>query len=137
MTTDVGTLKERQLPVSAINLSCGYYNPHSDEEITVKADLLNCLHFVESIIENCVKVYPHHWVDRYDPFYCQYEYDELYNELWEILENNPDCCSDDLKACYRDYYPHISEEYFDVIFENVKNEVASYKRYEQERLGKI
>ena len=89
LTTDVGTLKERQLPVCAINVSCGYYNPHSDEEITVKADLLNCLRFVESIIENCTKVYPHHWVDRYDPFYCQYEYDELYNELWEILENNP------------------------------------------------
>ena len=36
LTTDVGTLKERQLPVCAINISCGYYNPHSDEEITVK-----------------------------------------------------------------------------------------------------
>ena len=138
LTTDVGTLKERQLPVSCINLSCGYYNPHSDEEITVKADLLNCLRFVESIIENCVKVYPHHWVDKYDdPYCCQYEYDDLYNELWEIFENNPDCCSDDLKACYQDFYPHISGEQFDMIFEKIKQEVASYKRYEQERLGKI
>ena len=43
MMTDVLELKERGLGVSCINLSCGYYEPHSDEEFTVKKDLLNCL----------------------------------------------------------------------------------------------
>lgn len=33
MMTDVETLKERGLSVSAINMSCGYYNPHTADEI--------------------------------------------------------------------------------------------------------
>lgn len=39
MMTDVESLKEHGLSVSAINISCGYFNPHTDEEITVKKDL--------------------------------------------------------------------------------------------------
>ncbi len=42
MMTDVESLKEQGLSVSAINISCGYYNPHTDEEITVKRDLEKC-----------------------------------------------------------------------------------------------
>ena len=36
LMTDVLTLKENGLGVSCINVSCGYYNAHSDEEITMK-----------------------------------------------------------------------------------------------------
>ena len=39
MMTDVLTLKENGLAVSAVNMSCGYYDPHSDHEFTVKEDL--------------------------------------------------------------------------------------------------
>ena len=59
MMTDVLALKENSLSVSCVNLSCGYYNPHSDEEITVKKDLQKCLSFVEHVIEGCTDVYPH------------------------------------------------------------------------------
>ena len=38
LMTDVLTLKENGLGVSCVNVSCGYYNPHMDEEITVKKD---------------------------------------------------------------------------------------------------
>lgn len=59
LTTDVGTLKDNGLKVSCVNMSCGYYRPHTDTEYTVLAELENCLHFVENIIENCTDVYPH------------------------------------------------------------------------------
>ena len=52
LLTDVMVLKENGLDVSCINLSCGYYNAHSDQEITVKKDLMKGLLFVEHIIED-------------------------------------------------------------------------------------
>jgi len=61
LMTDVLMLKERGLDVSAVNISCGYYQPHTDEEITVIPDLMNCLAFVEYIIENCTDVYHHEY----------------------------------------------------------------------------
>ena len=38
LMTDILTLKEKGLEVSCLNVSCGYYNAHTDEEITVKKD---------------------------------------------------------------------------------------------------
>lgn len=59
--TDVMTLKENGLEVSCCNLSCGYYNPHTENEYTKIYELKNCLDFVQSIIEGCTKVYKHNW----------------------------------------------------------------------------
>lgn len=59
MMTDVATLRSNGLKVSAVNISCGYYAPHTDEEFTVWSELQNCLAFVENIIENCLDVYPY------------------------------------------------------------------------------
>ena len=56
--TDVGTLTERGVGISCLNLSCGYYDAHSDHEITNIAELENCLNFVEWIVTNCTEVYP-------------------------------------------------------------------------------
>ena len=64
MLTDVYTLKERGLNVSCINLSCGYYEPHTDREFTVIEDLLNTRDFVFNVIETCTKVYPHEYVEH-------------------------------------------------------------------------
>ena len=74
MMTDVQTLKQRGVNVSCANMSCGYYNPHTATELTVKKDLINCLNFVQSIIENCTKVYEHKYVE---PTYVNYG--NLYN----------------------------------------------------------
>ena len=63
--TDILALKENGLGVSCINVSCGYYNAHSDEETTMKKDLLKCLIFIEHIIEDCTGVYPHVLTDSY------------------------------------------------------------------------
>lgn len=65
LMTDVLELSERGLGLSCINLSCGYYNPHSDEEYTVKDDLMNCLHFVKHIIASVTDVYPHKYEHNY------------------------------------------------------------------------
>ncbi|MBQ9576649.1 MAG: hypothetical protein IJV11_07190 [Muribaculaceae bacterium] len=80
MMTDVLTLKENGLAVSCVNLSCGYYDPHSDHEFTIKKDLLNCLSFVEHIIENCTGTYQHqcdYSMGFYDDYLFEY-YDEIY-----------------------------------------------------------
>ena len=52
LLTDVMVLKGNGMGVSCVNLSCGYYNAHSDHEITVKKDLMKGLLFVEHIIED-------------------------------------------------------------------------------------
>lgn len=91
MMTDVEALKERGLAVSCINMSCGYYEPHTDNEYVVKADMVNACNFVDSIIRNCTKAYPHEPDnDRYDDsFYygtrrgSKAEKDYIKSEQWE------------------------------------------------------
>lgn len=57
--TDVYALSQNGLAVSCCNMSCGYYHPHTDNEVTSITDLENCRDFVFHIIENCKKKYPH------------------------------------------------------------------------------
>jgi len=51
MMTDVMALKEEGLKVSCANISCGYYNPHCDNEYVNKSDVANCMAMVFEIIE--------------------------------------------------------------------------------------
>ena len=50
LMTDVQELKKRGLSVACCNLSCGYYNPHTDNEYTDIEELINCLNFCKEII---------------------------------------------------------------------------------------
>jgi hypothetical protein len=59
LMTDVMALKEQGLSVSCINVSCGYYEPHTENEFVVKAAMENTLDFIDNIITNCTKVYTH------------------------------------------------------------------------------
>ena len=52
MMTDVMALKEIGLPVAVANISCGYYNPHMENEFVNIPDVMNCLDMVLSIIMN-------------------------------------------------------------------------------------
>lgn len=81
LTTDVGTLKENGLSVSCVNMSCGYYAPHTDHETTVFSELENCLAFVSAIIERCTEVYPHESCSHsfYGDYYGRYYYDYYCN----------------------------------------------------------
>ena len=76
LMTDVMTLKERGLGVSCVNMSCGYYAPHTEKEYTDVGELRNCLAFVESMVENMTKVYPH---ERVEPDYSQFGYGDGYD----------------------------------------------------------
>lgn len=72
LMTDVLELTERGVGVACINMSCGYYNPHSDEEFTVIGDLLNALDLVEHIITTCTDVYAHKATYSYGSYYGKY-----------------------------------------------------------------
>lgn len=62
--TDVGELVERGVGISCLNLSCGYYDAHTDNEMTILDELENCLALVSNIVENCTDVYPF----KYEPY---------------------------------------------------------------------
>lgn len=49
--TDIVALKQIGLKQDCCNLSCGYYNPHKENEYTNIDDLNNCLNMVLEIIE--------------------------------------------------------------------------------------
>lgn len=120
MMTDVETLRDRGVICSCCNMSCGYYNPHTDEEITHKGDLLNCLALVEHIIENCTADYTHIAESKYSGYYDDFYYGHtkkrvasdldayLYDEMFEMIEAYPELTFDEYWQFYAD--KDISEE---------------------------
>ena len=48
--TDVGQLAENGVGVCVANMSCGYYEPHSDEEIVEFDDANDCLDMIENLV---------------------------------------------------------------------------------------
>lgn len=113
MMTDVETLKERGLSVSAINMSCGYYNPHTDEEITVKRDLEKCWHLVQHIIEDCTEPYPHEVGDNEG--YFSYDEWEIEEEIHSIIQQDPTMTASDLYDMYQTNFPMLRLEDFERI----------------------
>jgi hypothetical protein len=99
--TDVGELIERGVGISCLNLSCGYYNAHTDHEVTVLSELENCLYFVQHIVETCTDVYPYEYIRYsihggshrskwwYDDWYDDSYMDEDYDMMRTILEYTP------------------------------------------------
>lgn len=60
MMTDVMALKELEISCSMANISCGYYNPHTEFEFVNIHDIENCLNLVKSIIQQLGHIsYPH------------------------------------------------------------------------------
>lgn len=114
MMTDVEALKERGLSVSAINMSCGYYNPHTDEEITVKRDLEKCWKFVQHIIEDCTETYPHEVGDN-GGYFGYYDEWEIEDEIHSIIQQDPTMTASDLYDMYQTNYPMLRLEDFERI----------------------
>ena len=123
LMTDVEALKDNGLPVSALNMSCAYYRPHSDEEFTVKSELLNCLAFVEHIIESCTAVYKHENLNGWG--YGRYMMDadtdeeELYDWITDFLFAYPDATVEDVVMEFEDY--GMSKELIELAYEDVKS----------------
>lgn len=113
LMTDVLELKERGLKVSAVNMSCGYYNPHTSEELTVFSQLENCLKFVEWICTNLTEVYQHE-APRYgrygwrgwDDWYGDYGNDSD-NVYAEYFSNGNRKSYDDDDAAYSFIYDEL------------------------------
>lgn len=106
MMTDIEALKDHGLLLSCINVSCGYYKPHSNEEFVYKPALLNCLVFVEHIIKTCTKVYPHIDNTAYYEKQNYYGdiYDDYYSEIYDLLSNDPSLSFGDIEAMFKDWY---------------------------------
>ena len=132
LMTDIEQLKEQGLNVSCINLSCGYYEPHTDNEYTDKNDLLNCLRFIEYIITNCNKVY--RYEAEYDErAYLNFAYSpwDIYDELFEIireaLQADPTLTPSDIYAFYGSDYPFTMDD-FAMVYEDAMNEILYEKQ---------
>lgn len=127
LITDVGELKERGLKVSAINLSCGYYEPHTDREFVIKSEVINCLAFVEHIISTCTDVYPHEDDDYYFPSRYGWDdsWDEEYEEAYQSIEcdllNHPWLTTEQILDAYRGYFFTLKEADLRQIIDDVKN----------------
>lgn len=59
-STDVVALKGKGLKVACCNISCGYYNPHTDHEVTCIQELENCWEFTKHIL-SLEKSFPHEY----------------------------------------------------------------------------
>lgn len=67
LTTDVMQLKLNGLKVSCANISCGYYNPHTDREMTNISELRNALALVKTLML-MKDQYPHEVKDRWSHY---------------------------------------------------------------------
>lgn len=114
MMTDIEILKENGLAVSATNLSCAYYDPHSDHEHTSKRDLEKCWRMVRHIIEDCTRTYPH--TPSYAGSYGIYDY-ELEDEIHQHLDYNPLTTADELLDAYGAWFPKATRSDFQNIID--------------------
>ena len=84
LLTDVMVLKDRGLDVSCLNISCGYYEPHTLREYTVSEDLEKALNFVMEICETVTETYPHFYamVDDKNDWYEKKEQENKLEWPW-------------------------------------------------------
>lgn len=127
LMTDIEALKENGLRVSAVNISCGYYNPHTDTEFTLYSELENCLHFVEHIIETCQDVYPHELDDyEFEEYDRAIEEDEYRDIIARHLEENPELTAKDIMECYKGMFFYLKETDFDRLIQEEKRRSFNY-----------
>lgn len=112
LVTDVLALKENGLDVSCVNVSCGYYNAHTDEEITVKEDLRKCLRFVGHIIGDCTSAYPHPPADlrHFSCLQCE-------GIIQEALDMDPLLTPEELYDIYCRHFIHLTWDDYNRICE--------------------
>lgn len=119
LMTDIEILRENGLSLSCVNLSCGYYEPHTDHEFTVKTDLWNCLNFVQHIVENCAKTYIHQSeprANRYD--FGAFDFPE--DIIYDIMTAQPDYTAEEAWEVYSMNFPGFSKEEFVELYEECR-----------------
>ena len=133
MMTDIEALKENGLAVSAINLSCGYYDPHSDHEFTVVKDLENTLAFTKHIIKTCTETYPHVADFWYGGRHRGFDlYDDYYDEFYDVVSNHPDLTGEDFYDMYHTNFPGCKKNDIVSYFEQIKADIQAFNLDEEE-----
>lgn len=120
LMTDVEALRSNGISVSCINLSCGYYEPHTDYEFTVKEDLMNCLCFVQHIIENCTKIYTHLFDENDTGYHYGYgfgDYNATEDMMFDIMMGHPDYTPEDVWDTFCMNFPELSKGEFLEMYE--------------------
>lgn len=115
--TDVYQLKE-SINVSMVNMSCGYYSPHSDQEVVSITDSLDCLEMVDELIETLgLNRYEHTMVSSYSNYYnANYWATPLANkkiqseDIYDVSKYEGVCfdCQGELETISYDNYVSIS-----------------------------
>lgn len=152
LMTDVETLSDSGVGISCVNLSCGYYEPHTDHEYTNINELYNALAFVQAIVGSLDKVYPFErpvrpvWSGWGGAFGGRGGYDRV-EGLWDepvvysVLDyNDLDAWLEDL-VYYNcgwkpeDIYPHVSAEWEDLVGLEEEDFYRAWMNCEQELYG--
>jgi tripeptide aminopeptidase len=130
--TDVGKLTARQVGISCANMSCGYHNPHSTDEIIDVDDVNNTKDMVYGIIGTLNKKYPHKpepttygtkntygkksfgYYDTYDDWYGGYDYKPSAVKL-DAVGSSPN------EEYYLDWYGDMptNEDLKEMLFEDI------------------
>lgn len=134
LMTDVDTLRNRGVKASCINMSCGYYEPHTNQEFTDKGDLYNCYVFVCHLIEDCTKVYtfetPAHKGNMYSWTDESWEYDECYEWCNTALRNKPSLTFEEFKDDVSGMYKSLSDKDLEKIYDWCKYDIDSNSDYD-------
>lgn len=119
--TDVLTLLDRGLEISCLNLSCGYYHPHTDQEVTDIDELENCQNLVFHMIDTMTDVYPFEYSEVWSGKNkdCFYGYDQDYDVMEDIVVNNPELTFEDIME-FKDEFLDKDEEYLKELYEEVR-----------------
>lgn len=132
LMTDVEALRDNGVTASCINMSCGYYEPHTDHEFTVIEDVKKCHAFVCHLIEHCTSVYAHKEddyeyndnCDEWNDYSFYYSYDECLEYCSNWLRDDPQLTLNEFIDAARMYFP-FSKSGFAEIFETASNHVKS------------
>lgn len=116
LSTDVAALRGNGVATSCINMSCGYYEPHTDREFTVIEDLRKCYAFVCHLIEDCTGDYSFKSTERntwdgwgrYDA--ASWEYDECLDVCCDMLQNYPEMSWDEFSQLVCGNYKRLKED---------------------------
>ena len=120
MMTDVLELTEKGVGIACINMSCGYYNPHTAKEFTVVSELQETLDFVLDICTKMTERYEHTYTysGPYGDLYCGTSCKPRWNQ--DSLDNYYDSYeSTDYKYHRREIYYLILGLLYNVGFDNI------------------
>ncbi len=133
LMTDVEALRWKGVTASCINMSCGYYEPHTDSEFTVKEDVQKCYKFVCHLIEDCTDDYTFSCCtcDGADDgwygsgYYTDWQFGECCDVCSDLLDNHPQMTYDEFVSMVGDQYRTLTEKDFKEIYAASKSIFAA------------